>query len=136
MAEQRLVWDDSVRMVLTVAGKIYTLTWIDAEEMPAARPPADPVPYKSGWYYDEDGPPGYMGVTREEVVVGMRAAFAQKQQLNAWRDEDLLYALCAVCKAMDQGEEGLTLRSAFIGIGYGLTETDLALDLIYKKVLE
>lgn len=137
MADQKLMWDDGTRMVVTVAGKIYTLTWIDAEEV--AKDDNHPDPYLSGWYYDEDGPPGYMGVTRDEVKANVRECFARKQQNNAWRDEDLLYALCVVCKHIDlyaKLDERLTVEEAFGQAGYGPKETAVALDLIYQKVLE
>ena len=132
MQEQKLIWDDGARLVVTVAGKIYSLVWIDT------KPTEDEDVYKSGWYYDEDGPPGYMGVEIEEVKRNVRSAFSKKQQLDHWHDEDLLYAMCVVLKRLDlndQGDERETVRDTFLGV-YGEKETDLALDLIYQKVLE
>lgn len=134
MQDQKLIWDDSVRLMVTCKGKIYSLVWIDAEEI-VRGDPRHPDPYVSGWYYDEDGPPSYMGATKEEAVKETRKWFGKKQQIDHWCDEDLLYALCAVCKRMDEGDV-ISLRDAFIQVGYGATETDLALDLIYQKVLE
>lgn len=61
-----------------------------------------------------------------------------QEQIDHWEDHDLLYAMCAVLKRldlMDQGDERYTVREMFLEI-YGEKQTDLALDLIYKKVLE
>ena len=41
----------------------------------------------------------------------VRKAFARKQQLDHWHDEDLLYALCAVCKRLDLVDQGEILVS-------------------------
>ncbi len=137
MQEQKLIWDDSVRLMVTCMGKIYALTWIEAEDI-VKEDDRHPDPYVTGWYYDEDGPPSFMGVTKEEAVKETRKWFGKKQQIDHWEDHDLLYAMCAVLKRldlMDQGDERTTVRDTFLEI-YGEKQTDLALDLIYQKVLE
>ena len=103
--------------------------------------------YPVGWYYqeDEDTPPTFCGVasdTAKAYILDMLgdtppspAAGGPAAQHTIWADEDLLYALCAVCKRMDQGDD-INLRDAFLQTGNSVIDTDAALDLIYQKVLE